>query len=53
MVATQLRKKAAQSALGALAAIPKVSGDDMAATGPPSSSGGKRKNPTLPGIPSS
>ena len=49
-VATQLRKKAAQSAFLAFAAIPKVSGADMAACLPPCCAGGIRKKPTLPGI---
>ena len=49
LVATQLRKNAAQSAFFALAAIPYVSGADMAATLPSASAGGKTKNPTLPG----
>src|SRR5688500_13480226 len=49
-VATQLRKTAAQSAFLALAAIPNVSGADIAAGGSPASTGGIRKNPTLPGM---
>src|SRR5665213_348557 len=46
-VATQLRKNAAQLACAALAAIPYVSGADIAACGPPAFSGGIRKNPTF------
>src|SRR6476660_1663389 len=48
-VATQLKKKAAQSACFALFAMPKVSGADMAASDPPASAGGNTKKPTLPG----
>ena len=48
-VATQLKKNAAQSACFAFAAIPYVSGADIAASFPPASPGGKTKNPTLPG----
>src|ERR1035437_3134126 len=48
LVATQSRKKAAQSAFFALAAMPYVSGEDMAASGPPAVAEGNAKNPTLP-----
>src|SRR5512147_806965 len=47
--ATQLKKNAAQSAFLALAAMPKVSGADMAAGDPLASAGGMRKKPALPG----
>src|ERR1044072_5269374 len=53
LVAIQFRKNAAQSAFFALAAIPKVSGADIAAGLPPASAGGIRKKPTLPGMPAS
>src|SRR4029450_3814266 len=46
-VATQFRKNAAQLACFALAAIPKVSGADIAACFPPGVAGGIRKKPTL------
>src|SRR6185369_8243086 len=49
LLATQLRKKAAQSAFLALAAIPYVRGADIAAGEPSASAGGIRKKPTLPG----
>src|ERR1041384_763987 len=47
LVATQFKKKAAQSACLALAAIPYVNGADIAAGEPPASAGGIRRNPTL------
>src|SRR6185436_10634847 len=47
LVATQLRKNAAQSAFGAFALIPYVSGADIAACLPPACAGGIRKNPAL------
>src|SRR4051794_8472091 len=47
LVATQFRKNAAQSAFFAFAAIPYVSGADIAASDPPDWPGGKTKNPTL------
>ena len=50
LVATQLRKNAAQSACFAFAAIPNVSGADIAACLPPALRVGIRKKPTLPGI---
>ena len=49
-VAAQLKKNAAQSACLALAAMPYVSGADIAAYPPPATAGGIRKNPTLPGM---
>src|SRR4029453_476724 len=49
LVAPQVRKNAAQSAFLALAAIPYVSGADIAATLPPDSDAGKTKNPTPSG----
>src|SRR5580765_9033931 len=49
-VATQFRKKAAQLACFALAAIPNVNGADIAACFPPGVAGGIRKKPTLAGI---
>ena len=48
-VATQLKKKAAQSACLAVFAMPNVSGADMAARDPPASAGGNTKKPTFPG----
>ena len=49
LVATQLKKNAAQSAFFALVAMPYVSGADIAASLPPASADGKTKKPTLPG----
>src|SRR5205814_206072 len=48
LVATQLKKAAAQSAFFALSAMPYVSGADIAASVPLASDGGKTKKPTLP-----
>src|SRR5690348_14236260 len=45
---TQFRKNAAQSACFALAAIPYVSGADIAAGFPPACAGGITKKPVLP-----
>src|SRR5512138_106521 len=50
LVATQLRKNAAQSAFFAFAAIPYVNGADIAAGDPPAWAGGIKKNPTLPAM---
>src|SRR3954452_13117490 len=48
LVAIQLKKNAAQSACFAFAAIPYVSGADIAVWFPPALSVGIRKKPTLP-----
>src|SRR5689334_6538451 len=50
LVATQLRKNAAQSAFLALLLMPYVSGADIAACLPPADAEGIRKNPALPAI---
>ena len=49
-VATQLRKNAAQSAFFALAAMPYVSGADMAPCGPPSWRAGSGRSRPCPAV---